>query len=51
VPTVVIGGMTPENAAPLVARGAHMVAAISSVYQAESVVQAVGQFHALFTQQ
>jgi thiamine-phosphate pyrophosphorylase len=51
VPSVVIGGMTPENAAPLVARGAHMVAAISSVYQAESVAQAVGQFHALFTQQ
>lgn len=51
VPTVVIGGMTPQNAAPLVARGAHMVAAISSVYQAESVAQAVGQFQSLFTQQ
>jgi thiamine-phosphate pyrophosphorylase len=51
VPTVVIGGMTPANAAPLVARGAHMVAAISSVYQAESVAAAVDQFHALFTQQ
>jgi thiamine-phosphate pyrophosphorylase len=51
VPTVVIGGMTPENAAPLVARGAHMVAAISSVYQAESVAQAVRQFQSLFTQQ
>jgi thiamine-phosphate pyrophosphorylase len=51
VPTVVIGGMTPQNAAPLVARGANMVAAISSVYQAESVAQAVGQFHTLFVQQ
>jgi len=51
VPTVVIGGMTPQNAAPLVARGAHMVAAISSVYQAESVAQAVGEFQSLFTQQ
>lgn len=51
VPTVVIGGMTPVNAAPLVARGVNMVAAISSVYQAESVAQAVNQFHALFTQQ
>ena len=51
VPTVVIGGMTPENAAPLVARGAHMVAAISSVYQAESVAQAVKQFNTLFEQQ
>lgn len=51
VPLVVIGGMTPHNAAPLVARGAHMVAAISSIYQAESVAQAVGQFNALFAQQ
>ena len=48
VPTVVIGGMTPENAAPLVARGAGMVAAISSVYQAESVGGAVGRFASMF---
>ncbi|WP_374358684.1 thiamine phosphate synthase [Pseudoduganella danionis] len=34
LPQVVIGGMTPALAAPLVARGAHMVAAISSVYLA-----------------
>ena len=32
LPVVVIGGMTPENAAPLVGQGAQMVAAISSVY-------------------
>jgi thiamine-phosphate pyrophosphorylase len=51
VPNVVIGGMTPDNAAPLVARGADMVAAISSVYQAESVAAAVGRFAALFTGQ
>jgi thiamine-phosphate pyrophosphorylase len=51
VPSVVIGGMTPQNAAPLVARGANMVAAISSVYQAESVAQAVREFNSLFTQQ
>ncbi|NYE63907.1 thiamine-phosphate pyrophosphorylase [Duganella sp. 1224] len=51
VPTVVIGGMTPANAAPLVARGAHMVAAISSIYQAESVAEAATRFHALFAQQ
>lgn len=50
VPTVVIGGMTPENATPLVARGARMVAAISSVYQAASVAEAVGQFQSLFAQ-
>lgn len=48
VPTVVIGGMTPANAAPLVARGADMVAAISSVYQAASVGGAVGQFASMF---
>jgi len=51
VPTVVIGGMTPQNAAPLVARGANMVAAISSIYQAESVARAVVEFNTLFKQQ
>jgi len=53
VPTVVIGGMTPQNAAPLVARGADMVAAITSVYrtenQADSVARAVHAFAALFS--
>ncbi len=34
LPLVVIGGMTPANAAPLVARGAGMVAVITSVYGA-----------------
>ena len=48
LPMVVIGGMTPANAAPLVARGAHMVAAISSVYGAPSVADAVAAFSALF---
>lgn len=48
LPLVVIGGMTPENAAPLVARGAHMVAAISSVYQAGDPGAVVAQFNALF---
>ncbi len=48
VPNVVIGGMTPENAAPLVDKGANMVAAISSVYQADGVAAAVGRFLALY---
>lgn len=48
VPLVVIGGMTPQNAAPLVARGAHMVAAISSVYQAASIADAVCEFQSLY---
>jgi thiamine-phosphate pyrophosphorylase len=34
LPVVVIGGMSAENAQPLVAQGADMVAAISSVYNA-----------------
>jgi thiamine-phosphate pyrophosphorylase len=48
VPSVVIGGMTPENAAPLVARGSDMVAAISSVYLADDPAAAVHRFRSLF---
>ena len=48
LPIVIIGGMTPENAAPLVARGAHMVAAISSVYGAPDPALAVRAFDRLF---
>jgi thiamine-phosphate pyrophosphorylase len=50
VPCVVIGGMTPENAAPLVARGADMVAAISSVYGAPAIEAAMREFARLFPQ-
>lgn len=49
LPCVVIGGMTAANAAPLVAYGADMVAAISSVYLASDVALAVRGFDALFT--
>jgi thiamine-phosphate pyrophosphorylase len=48
LPCVVIGGMTPQNARPLVQRGAHMVAAISSVYGADDTRQAVTAFGELF---
>lgn len=48
LPNVVIGGMTHENAAPLVAHGADMVAAISSVYMAEDPEAAARRFAALF---
>lgn len=48
LPLVAIGGMTPANAAPLVAQGAHMIAAISSVYLAEDPGAAVRAFDALF---
>lgn len=48
LPNVVIGGMTHENAAPLVAHGADMVAAISSVYMADDPEAAARAFVALF---
>jgi len=49
-PVVVIGGMTPANAQPLVAQGAHMVAAISSIYNAGDLGKSVRAFRALFAQ-
>jgi thiamine-phosphate pyrophosphorylase len=48
LPNVVIGGMTPENAAPLVAHGTDMVAAISSVYMAADPEAAARRFAELF---
>lgn len=49
VPIVIIGGMTPANAAPLVARGIDLVAAITSVYGARAPAEAARAFGALFT--
>ncbi len=48
LPIVVIGGMTPQNAAPLVAQGADMVAAITSIYSAIDTEGAVRAFDRLF---
>jgi thiamine-phosphate pyrophosphorylase len=48
VPVCVIGGMTAENSQPLVALGAHMVAAISSVYAADDPCAAANAFTKLF---
>lgn len=48
LPNVVIGGMTSENAAPLVAQGADMVAAISSVYFEQDPEAAARRFVELF---
>lgn len=48
IPLVVIGGMTPENAAPLVTRGTAMVAAITAVYAEADPAQAARRFDALF---
>jgi thiamine-phosphate pyrophosphorylase len=49
LPAVVIGGMTAANSAPLVAQGADMVAAISSVYLADDPQAAAREFVALFS--
>ena len=48
LPVVVIGGMTEENATPLVTCGADMVAAISSVYLAADPEMAARGFVRLF---
>jgi thiamine-phosphate pyrophosphorylase len=48
LPNVVIGGMTHENAAPLVAQGADMVAVISSIYIADDPEAAARGFAKLF---
>lgn len=48
LPIVVIGGMTTQNAVPLVGRGADMVAAINSIYGAVDPAAAARSFGALF---
>jgi thiamine-phosphate pyrophosphorylase len=48
LPSAVIGGMTRENAQPLAAAGADMVAVISSVYFADDPESAARGFVSLF---
>lgn len=48
LPNVVIGGMTQQNSAPLVAQGADMVAVISSVYMVDDPENAARGFVKLF---
>jgi len=48
LPICVIGGMTPENSQVLVDHGAHMVAAISSVYSAADPRLAATHFSQMF---
>lgn len=49
LPNVVIGGMTQQNSAPLVAQGADMVAVISSVYMVDDPENAARGFVNLFS--
>jgi thiamine-phosphate pyrophosphorylase len=48
LPICIIGGMTPENSQILVDHGAHMVAAISSVYSADDPHLAAANFSTMF---
>ena len=50
VPQVVIGGMTVDLARPLIARGANMVAVISSVFNADNPAEVVREFQSLFSE-
>lgn len=50
LPICVIGGMTPENAAPLVAAGADMVAAVDGVFGAVDVAGAARAYARLFVE-
>ena len=48
IPICVIGGMTADNSKPLVDLGAHLVAAISSVYSVDDPRSAASEFANLF---
>lgn len=48
LPLVAIGGITPDNAAPLVDAGADLLAIVSGVFDAPDPVAAARAVHALF---
>ncbi len=48
LPVVAIGGITPENAAALVAAGADAVAVISALFDAPDIAAVAAQFDSLF---
>jgi thiamine-phosphate pyrophosphorylase len=48
LPRVAIGGITPDNARPLIAAGADLVAVISGVFDAPDPLQAARQYQACF---
>lgn len=49
IPVCVIGGLTPDNAAPLVAAGASLVAAVGGVFGASDIEAAARRYAALFS--
>ena len=48
VPCVAIGGITPDNAAPLVAAGADFIAVCQAVWGADDPAHKVARFEAIF---
>ena len=48
LPRVAIGGITPDNARPLIAAGADLIAVISGVFDASDPIQAARAYRALF---
>jgi thiamine-phosphate pyrophosphorylase len=48
LPVVAIGGITPDNAGPLVRAGADAVAVISALFDAPDIALAAAQFDSLF---
>ena len=48
MPICVIGGLTPDNAGPLVAAGADLVAAVGGVFGAGDIEAAARRYAALF---
>ncbi len=48
LPRVAIGGITPDNAGPLIAAGADLLAAVGSVFAAPDPAAVVRAFNALF---
>ncbi|MGH8224907.1 MAG: thiamine phosphate synthase [Gammaproteobacteria bacterium] len=49
VPICAIGGITPDNAAPVIAAGADMLAIISAIFSAPDIEQATREFIARHT--
>ena len=47
-PRVAIGGLTPDNAAPLVVAGADLLAVVGAVFDAPDPLAAAQRFNALF---
>ena len=48
IPCVAIGGITPENAAPLVAAGADFIAVCNAVWGKDDPAGEVAKFASLF---